>query len=230
MGIMDSNLFALITALAHLPDDDAIIRAFLDILTTMQDKVTCSYLPEKEAAPGDFEPVATPNHIFGKIAFSQEFSNQEEDLQACLRSAVKVLAVILENRLQSRLIGEVSAGQRNLEENLGAYDESMSRFFDMFPLSLWEEDFSQLKQFLDELRSHGVSNFRAYFKEHSEAVALCSKKVVITDVNQYTLEIYRRSNKDEFLSALNSVGDHRPLDVLFEELVAIGEGKTQFNW
>jgi diguanylate cyclase (GGDEF)-like protein/PAS domain S-box-containing protein len=230
MGIMDSNFFALITALAHLPDDDAIIRAFLDILDTVQDKVTCSYLPEKEAAQGDFEPVATPNHIFGKIAFSQVFSSQAEDLQGSLRSAVKVLAVILENRMQSRLIGEVSAGRANLEENLGAYDESMGRFFDMFPLSLWEEDFSQLKQYLDELRSHGVSDFRAYFKEHPEAVEQCSKKIVITDVNQYTLEIYGRSSKDEFLSALNSVRDHGPLEMFFEELVAIGEGKIQFNW
>ncbi len=227
---MDSNFFALITALSHLPDDDAIIRAFLDILATVQDKVTCSYITEKETAPGDFEPVATPNHIFGKIAFGAEFSSQAEDLQGNLRSAVKMLAVILENRLQSRLIGEVSAGRANLEENLGAYDESMGKFFDMFPLSLWEEDFSQLKQYLDDLRSHGVSDFRAYFKEHPEAVELCSKKIVVSDVNQYTLEIYGRSSKAEFLSALNTVQTHGPLEVLYEELVAIGEGKTQFNW
>ncbi len=227
---MDSNFFTLITALSHLPDDDAIIRAFLDILATVQDKVVCSYIKEKETAPGDFEPLATPNHIFGKIAFSAEFSSQTEDLQNSLRSAVKVLGVILENRLQSRLIGEVSAGRANLEENLGAYDESMGKFFDMFPLSLWEEDFSQLKQYLDELRSHGVSDFRAYFKEHPEAVELCSKKIVVSDVNQYTLEIYGRSNKAEFLSAINTVRAQGPLEVLFEELVAIGEGKTQFNW
>ena len=128
---MDSTFIGLITALTHLPDDDAIIRAFLDILSTVQDQVTCSYLSEKEAAQGDFEPVATPNHIFGKIAFSQAFSSQAEDFQNNLRSAVQLLGLILENRLQGRLIGEVSAGQANLEQNLGAYDESMSRFFDM---------------------------------------------------------------------------------------------------
>ena len=227
---MDSNFFTLITALTHLPDDDAIIKAFLDILNTVQDKLTCSFLPEKEAAEGDYEPVATASHIFGKIVFSQEFSSQAEDLQNWLRSAVRVLAVIMENRLQAQLIGEVSAGRQNLEDNLGAYDESMGRFFNLFPLSLWEEDFSQLKTYLDELRSQGVSDFRPYFKEHPDAVELCARKIVITDVNQYTLEIYGRSNKEEFISALNNAQNHGPLDVLFEELVAIGQGKTQFNW
>jgi len=230
MGIMDNNYYTFITALAQLPDDDAIFRGFIDILNTLQDKVKCRYLPEKEAAQGDFEPVATANHIFGKIAFSQEFSSQAEDLQTGLRSAVRMLAIILENRLQSRLIGEVSAGRQNLEENLSAYDERMRNFFDLFPLSLWEEDFSQIKQYLDELRSQGVSDFRAYFKEHPEAVELCSKKIVVNDVNQFTLEIYGRSSKEEFLAALNSLQNRGPLDVLFEELVAIGEGKTQFNW
>jgi diguanylate cyclase (GGDEF)-like protein/PAS domain S-box-containing protein len=42
--------------------------------------------------------------------------------------------------------------------------------------------------------------------------------------------MYGKSSKAEFLSALNTVRTLGPVEVLFEELVAIGEGKTQFNW
>jgi len=230
MGTMDSNFCTLISDLTQLSDVDAIIRTFLDILNTVQDKLVCSFLTEKEASPGEFEPIATSSHFFGIVAFGPEFSQQKEDLQACLRNSVRLLAVILENRLPPRLDDEESPVRHNSGEYQGAYDENMRRFIDLFPLSLWEEDFSQIKVYLDELHSHGVSDFRAYFKEHPEAVNLCSKKILITDVNQYTLEIYGRSDKAEFLTALNDGQNNGPLDVLFEELVAIGEGKTQFNW
>ena len=83
---MDSTFFAFVTSLAQLPDDDTILRVFLDFLNTLQDKVNCTYLMEKEPAQGDFELVATASHIFGKVAFSQEFSNQAEELQAGLRA------------------------------------------------------------------------------------------------------------------------------------------------
>ena len=43
--------------------------------------------------------------------------------------------------------------------------------FNYAPISLWEQDFSGVKRFLDDLRAQGVTDLRAYLAAYPEAVA-----------------------------------------------------------
>jgi PAS domain S-box-containing protein len=116
---------------------------------------------------------------------------------------------------------------------LTALDESEDRYRNLFensPISLWEEDFSAVKQYIDEMKHQGISDFNSYFDSHPEEVAGCVARIKVLDVNKATLKIMKAGTKDELLQPLLS--QYRP--ELFRgfasEFVSIAEGRTDFDW
>jgi PAS domain S-box-containing protein len=119
--------------------------------------------------------------------------------------------------------------RKQVEQALRESEDKYRRLFEGSPISLWEEDFSGVKKYLDELRGRGVRDFRAYFMEHPGDVAMCSGLVKILDVNRATLTLYNAKNVSEFLSGLSKVLTKESSDNFREEIVALAEGKTMFE-
>lgn len=114
-----------------------------------------------------------------------------------------------------------------------ALRDSEARYHGLFEdssVSLWEEDFSAVKQRLDALRQQGVADFRAYLLSHPEVVAECAALVRVTDVNQATLKLYRAGSKSELLQNLDRVFVDESYDAFQQELAAIAEGRIEFEW
>ncbi|MDQ7826498.1 MAG: ATP-binding protein [Candidatus Eremiobacteraeota bacterium] len=108
-------------------------------------------------------------------------------------------------------------------------EKKYRNLFENSPISLWEEDFSRIKQALEELRSTGVRDFRAWFDVHPESVLELASLVKIIDVNEKTLELYKAKNKKEFQKNLAIFFCLESYDEVKEELIAIAEGKTEFE-
>jgi len=70
--------------------------------------------------------------------------------------------------------------------------------FNASPVPLWEEDFSELYAYLEELKEKGVRDFRAYFDKNPAELSICAQKVEILDVNQATLELHHAKNKENY--------------------------------
>lgn len=119
--------------------------------------------------------------------------------------------------------------RKRAEAALRASEERYRSLFEESPISLWEEDFSTIKQYIDNLRGNGVKDFRKYFEKHPEAVAQCAALVTVVDVNKMTLEMYEAKNKEELLRELNQVFGEETYDVFREELISLTEGKTVFD-
>ena len=113
---------------------------------------------------------------------------------------------------------------RRLRESEAGY----RRIFESSPISLWEEDFSEVKKHLDDLRSKGVKDLGGYFTEHPEDLAKCTDMVKIINVNEITLKLYGAKTVDELKIELGRFFTHEFHDKFREELVALGEGKTRF--
>ncbi|MGE8397528.1 MAG: diguanylate cyclase domain-containing protein [Comamonas sp.] len=62
--------------------------------------------------------------------------------------------------------------------------------FTQSPVSLWVQDFSQVKQMLQALRDEGVQDFPAYLKANPIFVTRCVQAIRIQDVNQQTLHMF----------------------------------------
>ncbi len=119
-----------------------------------------------------------------------------------------------------------------VKERSGKLAESEARYrrlFESSPISLWEEDFSEVKKYFDDLRNRGVKNLRRYFTEHPEELAKCATMVKILDVNEATLRLYGAKTVEELRGELGRIFTHEFHDKFREELVALGEGKTQFS-
>jgi len=111
-------------------------------------------------------------------------------------------------------------------DEAGLRDRSL---FEDFPISLWEEDFSEIKNYIDNLRAKGLSDFREYFTQHPDAVRHCASIAKVLDVNQATLSLLNVSSKEELLRSLDAIFSQESWDAFREELIALAEGSTEFE-
>lgn len=102
--------------------------------------------------------------------------------------------------------------------------------FENSPVSLWEEDFSEVKKTLDALRRQGVTDFKSYLEAHPDIVARCIDLVKVVNVNKASLVLYRAQTKEELLGNLSGIFDGENLSNFLLELVNIAEGRTDFEW
>src|SRR5690606_14518315 len=71
--------------------------------------------------------------------------------------------------------------------------------------SLWTEDFSAVKDLLDDLRKQGITDFRTFTDVHPEFVDRCMADIRVLDVNRYTLYLFNAADKTDLLARLPEV-------------------------
>jgi PAS domain S-box-containing protein len=119
--------------------------------------------------------------------------------------------------------------RKEAEEALRANEQRYRELFENSPISLSEEDASEVKRYVDDLRASGVSDFREYFENHPEAVHECVDLMRILDVNQATLDLYGAESKEELLGGLDQLLPEGAYDIFKEEVLTIAEGRTRFE-
>ena len=77
--------------------------------------------------------------------------------------------------------------------------------FELAPVALQVEDFSEVKALLDRVREQGISDFRTFVDVHPEFVSSCMERIRVIDVNQQTLTLFGAATKDELLARLPDV-------------------------
>lgn len=129
-------------------------------------------------------------------------------------------------------IGSIIRDITEREEARRAIRESEVRYKSLFedsPVPLREEDFADIMLYIDHLRDSGINDFRAYFETHPDAVTACAERVVVTDANTATLELYGVTSKDEFRESFTISFDESSRDRFRDELIAIAEGETKYE-
>jgi class 3 adenylate cyclase/PAS domain-containing protein len=131
-------------------------------------------------------------------------------------------------------IKELQAAKQQLEiyaddlattyESLRNSEKRYRALFEHSPISLWEEDLSQIKKYIDSLHDRGITDFKKYFNDHPEEVSHCASMIEILDVNKATLELYKAHTKEEFTGNIHHILAERAHKVLKEELTDIAQG------
>jgi len=119
--------------------------------------------------------------------------------------------------------------RKQAEEVLRESEERHRSLFENSPISLWEEDFSLVKEYFDDLRAMGVTDFRAFFENRPEAVAHCAELVKVLDVNKATVALVGAQDKDELLAGLSKILADEAVVVFQEELITLAEGGQWFE-
>jgi PAS domain len=108
-------------------------------------------------------------------------------------------------------------------------NEQPSRnMFESAGVSIWKQDFSQVKAALEELKAQGVPDLRQYCSAHPEFVRQAASMVKIVDVNDATVKLFAARSKEDLLGSLHAVLTPETEKVFVEELVAIAEGRSSF--
>ena len=125
---------------------------------------------------------------------------------------------------------ETEIDERKQTEVLLQKSESRYRgLFEESPVSLWEEDFSAVKTYIDQLRSTGISDFRSYFESHPESVRECAQRVKIIEVNRETLKMFQAESTEQLFENLDKVFVKKSYDAFKTELIYLAEGKDNFE-
>ncbi|MEE9177523.1 MAG: histidine kinase dimerization/phospho-acceptor domain-containing protein, partial [Acidimicrobiia bacterium] len=117
----------------------------------------------------------------------------------------------------------------DLAEKIAVNERRFRSLFEDSPLSLWEQDYSQVRIALDEIIESGVTDLRAHFREHPGLALELAALVRVINVNQATVDVHRARTKDELLGSLELVlGEASDLE-LADQLAALAEGDHRFE-
>ncbi len=121
-------------------------------------------------------------------------------------------------------IEDVSALE-DARQRAAASEQYALGVFEHAPVSLWVENFSAIRQLLDEVRMQGIVDFRTFTDVHPEFVERCMSEIQVLDVNHYTLGMYRAPDKATLLARLPQIfrDDMRPH--FREQLLDLWEGR-----
>ena len=119
--------------------------------------------------------------------------------------------------------------RKKMEEELKESERRYRRLFESSPLSLWEEDFSEAKKYLENLRAKGITDLRGFLFEYPDEVGKCASMVKIVNVNDATLRLYGVESMNELLGELRRVLMHESMANFREELLTLLGGKTTFS-
>lgn len=97
--------------------------------------------------------------------------------------------------------------------------------FEHSPVSLWVEDFSAVKQLLDDVRAQGIRDFKTFIKVHPEFVDRCMHEIRVIDVNQQTLLMFGAGSKEQLLNNIGKVFRGEMHESFAEQLLDLWDGK-----
>lgn len=108
-------------------------------------------------------------------------------------------------------------------------EEKYEFIFENAPIAFWEEDFSDVKVYLDELKSSGVKDFLKHFTEDSDSLEKCIDLIKVTNVNKSTQEMHAKDGDKNSISHVGRNFTKESEKIFLEEFVALAQGVTDYQ-
>ena len=124
---------------------------------------------------------------------------------------------------------EVALYRRDMERRLAEREASYRGLFEDAPFSVWEEDFSAVKTYLDALRATGVDDLERYLHDHPDVVRHCASLVKIVNVNQAAVELFGAADKTSLMQGVGTLFVEQSLEAFAEEMVAFSRWQKRLE-
>ncbi|MGA2793769.1 MAG: sensor domain-containing diguanylate cyclase [Roseiarcus sp.] len=100
--------------------------------------------------------------------------------------------------------------------------------FEAAPVSLWLEDYSDVKALFDEWRRAGVKDLRVHLAEDQDRVRACVSRMRVVTVNRRTLSLFEADDLAHLVANLGHIFRDEMLVNLVDELVQLWDGRGGF--
>ncbi len=109
-------------------------------------------------------------------------------------------------------------------------DHQMETIFERSPIAYWVEDFSQLTNWLTDLRESGVTDINGYLDANPGAISHGISLIKVIDVNPAALRLIGATNKDELLAnGLGAIDTGESMAAFREQVVALWNGEPSLR-
>lgn len=119
--------------------------------------------------------------------------------------------------------------RKQAEQRLAEQEQRYRTIFESVGVSIWEEDFSEGKAAIDQLKTQGVQDFQSYFDSHPAQVQELVSKLKVLNVNDRSIDLFQAEDKAHLLRSLAQTFLPESLTTFKNELVAIANGATSFE-
>lgn len=116
------------------------------------------------------------------------------------------------------------------EEKIRESETRYRHIFEGTPTSIWEEDFSFVKNEVSRLKENGITDFNAYFREHGQELNALIQSVNINNINEATLTLLEASSKAELKGGLQNIFIEDTSRAFIHELEIIARGGGRFEY
>ncbi len=97
--------------------------------------------------------------------------------------------------------------------------------FEDSPVPIWDEDFSEVKKYLNRLKEQGITNIREYFENNLNAVEECAGLLIVNDANQAVVDLNEAPNKAYLLENFTKLIDSNSPGYAINQFEAIANGE-----
>jgi len=119
--------------------------------------------------------------------------------------------------------------RKRVEKELKDQEERYRKLFEENPLSLLEEDWSEVKDIIDKLKSSGIKLSEKYFDDNPEELYRCLYALKVKDINVSTLKLHGFSDKADFLNNIQAIYTDKTIHTLKRGLVALANDSLFFQ-
>jgi PAS domain S-box-containing protein len=148
------------------------------------------------------------------------------------RLAVRVKRLVLRDK-RGTPIEIIESGfdvtvQRRAEEALSRAEHRYYNVFQAMAVSFWELDFAPVGAMVRTLVGEGVTDLAQYFAEHPGFVRGMIRATRVVDVNDQSVRMFGRGDKQEMLADLNRCWPDASMPVYAAAVVAAVQGKPHY--
>jgi diguanylate cyclase (GGDEF)-like protein len=107
--------------------------------------------------------------------------------------------------------------------------DDFEAMFELAPVSLWLEDYSEVRTLFDRWRAEGVDDLKSHLRDNPELVRECSRCIRVLRVNRRTLELFGADSREDLVANLDQVFRDDMFDNHVRELCALWDGHRRFE-
>ena len=101
--------------------------------------------------------------------------------------------------------------------------------FEYSPTPMWEEDITDLMEYLDSLKEDGVTDFDEYFTTNKNELLKCINLIKLVNVNLATVKLHSAKSKEHLINNLPRLFTDKSLNAFKYEIISIANGEVDYE-